>query len=92
MEPIFGGLAQELVDRMVEPGGALKGGHIPNPGGQCGTATPLESETLKYVALEMLEAAGVDVWLHSSLTDTLVTGKSVGGIATSPAELCCTPG
>ena len=80
MEPIVGGIPQELVDRMSAAGGALKDGHVPNPGGQCGTATPLESETLNYVALGMLEEAGVDVLLHSSLTDTVVEGRTVTGV------------
>jgi flavin-dependent dehydrogenase len=30
-EPIVGGIAQEIVDRMVVAGGAMQGGHLPNP-------------------------------------------------------------
>jgi hypothetical protein len=78
-EPIVGGIPQEIVDRMVSAGGAMQGGHLPNPSGVCGSFTPLESDVLKVVLLEMMEEAGVELYLHSSFVEPIMDGTRVIG-------------
>tara|TARA_A100001037_G_scaffold113538_2_gene103429 strand:- start:3082 stop:4521 length:1440 start_codon:yes stop_codon:yes gene_type:complete len=78
-EPIVGGIAQEIVDRMVTAGGAMQGGHLPNPSGVCGSFTPLESDVMKVVLLEMMDEAGVEMYLHSSFVEPVMDGSRVAG-------------
>lgn len=80
-EPIVRGIAQEIVDRMVTAGGAMQGGHLPNPSGVCGSFTPLESDVMKFVLLEMMEEAGVEMYLHSNFVEPVMDGDRVAGVA-----------
>ena len=79
-EPIVRGIAQEIVDRMVAAGGAMQGGHLPNPSGICGTFTPLESDVMKFVLLEMMDEAGVEMYLHSVFVDPIMDDETVTGV------------
>lgn len=78
-EPIVGGIAQEIVDRMIAAGGAMQGGHLPNPSGVCGSFTPLESDVMKVVLLEMMDEARVEMYLHSSFVEPVMEGTRVTG-------------
>src|SRR5262245_1608926 len=65
-EPVVAGYPQEFVDRMIASGGAMEGGHLPNPSGIGGSFTPLDPEVMKFVLLSMLDEAGVELWLHTT--------------------------
>ena len=79
-EPIVGGIAQEIVDRMVIAGGAMQGGHLPNPSGICGSFTPLESDVMKLVLLEMMDEAGVVMYLHSAFVEPIMDDTTIAGV------------
>lgn len=75
---VVGGLAQELVDRLVRLGGSP--GHVPDPVGFVGTITPFEPETFKRVADEMIVEAGVRVLFHSLVTDVVQEGGRIRSV------------
>lgn len=70
---IIGGIASEIIDRLVEKKGTL--GHISDPLGFCSTVTPFDVETLKEVYFEMIEEAGVELLLHSLITNVKTISK-----------------
>jgi hypothetical protein len=78
------GIAQELVDRLLEAGGACgctahgNFGHL-SPG-HCPYAVSFDPEILKLVALEMLYEAGADIMLHTTFSDALAEGRNVSAI------------
>ena len=72
-EQVVRGLAQELVDRCVERGGAR--GHLPNAAGIGGSFTPLDPDAMKLVLFEMAAQAGVELWLHTVMLDTIMNEK-----------------
>lgn len=88
-ERLITGIYQEIIDRMVSIDGAVDPGQVP-----AGTdyvsfivrahhnSTPFDPETLKYVAMEMLLEAGVDVHLHTRCVDAIKEGSSVVGVVT----------
>lgn len=81
-----GGFVQRFTDRLISEGGAV--GHIhgarwSNNGHMAGDEfilTPFDSETAKYVAQEMVLEAGVDILLHSYITEAVMSGNKVSGI------------
>lgn len=83
---VNGGLAQELVDRLVENGGSL--GHVhggrwtrkPGEPDYAFTLTPFDPEVLKYVAQEMVAEAGGEMLFHSFVSDVVMDGSKVTGI------------
>lgn len=78
------GLAQELVDRLLEADGACgctaHGGFGPLRPGRCPYAVSFDPEVLKRVALEMLCEAGVDMMLHTAFSDALSQDRQVRAI------------
>ena len=80
MEPVVAGFPQLIVDQTIEAGGARPGGHIRNPGGMCGTVTLLDPEILRFVMTELLEEAGVELLLHTSLVDAIMRDRRIVGI------------
>lgn len=88
------GLAQELVDRLLDAGGACAAtahGHFgPLKKGECPYAVSFDPEVLKRVALEMLHEAGVQLLLHTwfstALTD--VIGVSCSRVASGRGMAC----
>ncbi len=78
------GIAQELVDRLLEAGGACActaHGHFGQlKSGECPYAVSFDPEILKGVALEMLCEAGVDLMLHTSFSDALNESRNVSAI------------
>lgn len=62
-EQVIRGLAQEIVDRLMERGASP--GHLRDTIGFVHTLTPYHPEVYKSVAFEMLQEAGVDLLLHS---------------------------
>lgn len=78
------GLAQELVDRLLDAGGACActahGNFGPIRKGECPYAVSFDSEKLKRVALEMLCEAGVDIMFHTIFSDAATEGRNVSAI------------
>ena len=75
------GLAQELVDRLLDAGGACActaHGHFGELArGECPYAVSFDPEMLKVVALEMLLEAGVEVRLHTHFSASVTEGRNV---------------
>lgn len=66
-EHVIKGIAQEIVDRLMALGASP--GHLRDTIGFTHTLTPYHPEVYKVLAFEMLEEAGVEVLLHTSIID-----------------------
>ena len=77
-QPVVGGLAQELVERIATRGGAREKIHLPNPAGIGGSFTPVDPDAMKLALFEMAE--GAELWLHTVLVDTLSVDGRVAGV------------
>ena len=89
-EQIVKGVFDELVNRMVDQGGAIHPSDVPAGSDYVSfiheahhNATPFDPEAMKYVAMELLLEAGVDVRLHSRLTSTQSEGNRIEHIVIS---------
>ncbi|MGH7716888.1 MAG: FAD-dependent oxidoreductase, partial [Vulcanimicrobiaceae bacterium] len=80
MKRVVAGFPQAIVDRALSRGGAVGDGHVPNPGGMCGTVTLLDSSILNQVTFEIMEELSIELMLHSIMTDVHVEGTRVTGI------------
>jgi len=83
-ERIVGGIAQEIVERLVARGGSP--GHIPDASDYVPTITPFDPEAHKALLFEMMTEAGVAPLLHawfleSILRDGVVVGARVATVA-----------
>jgi hypothetical protein len=75
---VVGGIAGELVDRMVEIGGAqirTGAGHVPGRG-----FIPFDAEIWKYVSDRMVLEAGAGLMFHSCCVDAITDGNKVIGV------------
>ena len=79
-EPVVRGLAQELVERISAHGGTRENPHLPNLAGIGGSFTPVDPDAMKLALFELAEEAGVDVWLHTLVTDVLSEDGAVTGV------------
>ena len=86
-EQIVGGIPWEVISRLKDMGEACEviNTMTEGPLGCKGAefilrSIPVRPEAFKYVALDMLSNAGVEVLLHSVFCDVLMTGNSVGGV------------
>src|SRR5581483_9713836 len=77
-EQIVGGIAQEIVDRLVRSGGSP--GHLHDASDYVSTITPFDPEMHKALLFEMMEEAGVHVLLHSWFLDALLNEINVVGV------------
>ncbi|MBD3306196.1 FAD-dependent oxidoreductase [candidate division KSB3 bacterium] len=83
-EQIVKGIFEELVSRMVDEGGAIHPSEI-DAGSDFVSfiveahhnATPFDPEVMKYVAMEMLLEAGVEVKLHTRLVNVLMQHTTI---------------
>ncbi|KOR90790.1 FAD-dependent oxidoreductase [Paenibacillus solani] len=66
-EHVIKGIAQEIVDRLMALGASP--GHLRDTIGFTHTLTPYHPEVYKVLAFEMLEEAGVELLLHTSIID-----------------------
>lgn len=66
-EHVIKGIAQEIVDRLMALGASP--GHLRDTIGFTHTLTPYHPEVYKVLAFEMLEEAGVELLLHTSMID-----------------------
>lgn len=80
------GLAQELIDRLVEAGGSP--GHVHGAKWNRNAAeqeykfslTPFDPEVYKFVTQEMCTEAGVELLFHTFVSDVIMEGTEVKGI------------
>jgi hypothetical protein len=62
-ERIVGGIAQEIVERLVARGGSS--GHVADASDYVGTITPFDPEEQKALLFEMMQESGVSLLLHA---------------------------
>ncbi len=62
-ERIVGGIAQEIVERLVAMGGSP--GHIPDSSDYVPTITPFDPEVHKALLFDLMRESGVDLLLHA---------------------------
>jgi glycine/D-amino acid oxidase-like deaminating enzyme len=90
---IVGGIAQEIVDRLVARGASP--GHLRDASDYVATITPFDPEAHKALLFELMAEAGVDLLLHAWFLDALldeagrVCGARVATVA-GPRELAGT--
>lgn len=73
-EQIVKSIAQEYLDRMIEIGAAW------GQKGQAATRQLFDPEIAKWVIQQMVEEAGVEVWLNTQATDVIMDGKAMRGV------------
>ncbi|GGD56123.1 FAD-dependent oxidoreductase [Paenibacillus nasutitermitis] len=85
-EQLIKGVFDELVSRMVEIGGAIHPRYVDAGTSYAGffqkghgQVTPFDPEAVKLVAAEMMEEAGVKLFLHSFFMETIVGDGGVEG-------------
>lgn len=78
-EQVIRGIAQEIVDRLVELGASP--GHLRDTIGFVHTLTPFHPEVYKVLACDMLQEAGADLLLHTSAVDVRTDGTRISGIS-----------
>jgi hypothetical protein len=76
-ERIVGGIAQEIVDRLVARGGSP--GHIRDVSDYVATITPFDPEIHKALLFEMTRESGVDLLLHALFLEAIVAGGRLAG-------------
>lgn len=76
-ERIVGGIAQEIVERLVRMGGSP--GHIRDSSDYVATITPFDPELHKALLFEMMKEAGVTLLLHAYATGAIVEENVVRG-------------
>ena len=74
---IVGGIAQEIVDRLVRKGGSP--GHLHDSSDYVATITPFDPEVHKAVLFEMMREAGVQLLLHAYFVRAIARDREVEG-------------
>jgi hypothetical protein len=74
---IVGGIAQEIVERLVARGGSP--GHIHDASDYVPTITPFDPEIHKALLFEMMRESGVSLLLHAWFLDALLEPGRVAG-------------
>ena len=74
-ERIVGGIAQEIVERLMERGASP--GHISDSSDYVATITPFDPEVHKALLFEMMREAGVSLMLHSWFLRAAVAERTV---------------
>src|SRR5271154_3402735 len=69
-ERIVGGIAQEIVERLMAMGGSP--GHVHDASDYVATITPFDPEIHKALLFEMMREAGVHLLVHAYFLDALV--------------------
>jgi hypothetical protein len=76
-ERIVGGIAQEIVERLMRKGASP--GHLPDTSDYVATITPFDPEVHKALLLEMMHEAGVTLLLHAYVLAARLEGERVTG-------------
>jgi len=71
------GLAQEIVTRLIEMGGAV--GHVPY-GGFVHSVTPVDGEMFRFLANQMLDEAGVKTLVGVVAVGTEIKDSKINGV------------
>ncbi len=74
---IVGGIAQEIVDRLMRMGGSP--GHLHDSSDYVPTITPFDPEIHKALLFEMMQEAGVHLLLHAYFLRAVMEEQSVAG-------------
>jgi hypothetical protein len=77
---VVAGIAQELVDRVTQLGGAMGHIHMERGGDFVSMLTPVEPETFKYAAVQMCIESGVKMLFHTVLDEVWASDGYVDGI------------
>jgi hypothetical protein len=75
---IVGGIAQEIVERLVRRGGSP--GHIHDSSDYVPTITPFDPEIHKALLFEMMREAQVDLLLHAWFLAAIMDGDTIAGV------------
>ncbi len=76
-ERIVGGIAQEIVERLVRMGGSP--GHLHDSSDYVSTITPFDPEMHKALLFEMMRESGVDLLLHAWFLAPVLDGEALAG-------------
>ena len=77
-ERIVGGIAQEIVERLIALGGSP--GHVPDSSDYVPTVTPFDPEIHKALLFDLMRESGVRLLLHALVVDALRDDSgAVGG-------------
>lgn len=81
-QQVVRGIPQEIIDRLRDAGGTT--GHVAMERGYDydSVCTAIDTEVYKLVVFEMLDEAGVTVWVDTMLTDAIREGSSIRGVIT----------
>ncbi len=74
---IVGGIAQEIVERLIARGGSP--GHIPDASDYVPTITPFDPEIHKALLFDLMRESGVELLLHAWFLDAFVAEGRVAG-------------
>lgn len=74
---IVGGIAQEIVERLMDAGASP--GHLHDSSDYVATITPFDPEAHKALLFEMMQEAGVALLLHAYVLAADLEGETVGG-------------
>ncbi len=77
-ERIVGGIAQEIVERLMRAGASP--GHLHDSSDYVPTITPFDPEAHKALLFEMMAESGVSLLLHAWFLEALVESESVAGV------------
>jgi hypothetical protein len=77
-EQVIKGIAQEIVDRLMERGGSP--GHLRDTVGFVHTVTPYHPEIYKVLAIDMLKEAGVKLLVHSFVDGVNTEGDQIRSV------------
>ena len=75
---VIDGLPQEFVDRLIAIGGST--GHLTGIRDHQGSMTPLYTEEVKCLSMEMLLEAGADLMLDTRVVGALTAGNRLEGL------------
>ncbi len=78
-EQICNGIPQEIVDELINLGGAFPEGHLHNAYGNSYSVTPQDGEVLKLVNQKLCLEAGVDLVLNTYTIGPVMDGDRVAG-------------
>lgn len=84
---IIKGIFEEIVDRMIEMGGAIHPSEVRSGSSRAGFylighdhVGPFDHETLKIVASDMILEAGAELLLHTQFVDVLMEDDKIAGV------------
>lgn len=76
--PIIGGIAAEIIERLKQVKGTL--GHLEDPLGFCSTVTPIDTEALKKLYFDMIVEYDIDLLLHTKIIHTIVEEGTIQAV------------